>query len=106
MSLWGGLFFTCDSQIQIISIFGDSKLIIGWVTNNYQMMSPFLQGWMDRVRKLWRRLGCPVISHVFRENNTRADRLSKRGLLAYFGSMKIEHFRNGVLVEVSSAPIP
>lgn len=51
-------------------------------------------------------MDCPVISHIYRENNTRADRLSKRGLLADFSSMTIENFIDGVLMEASSIPIP
>ena len=53
------------------------------------MLSPNLQGWIERTQRLWQRMKFPSINHIFRENNTQEDRLSKKGLLASFGSMKI-----------------
>lgn len=106
MALWGGLHIAQDLQVQGISIYGDSMLIINWITSKYQMRSPHLQGWVERTQGLWQRLGCPPINHIYRENNSRADKLSKRGLTAGFGNMEVSHFKEGRMIEAFSIPIP
>lgn len=106
MALWGGLLAATDLQLQDIHIYGDSQLIIGWITNSFHIYSPPLIGWIDRTRSLWHRLNRPPIKHIFRENNTRADQLSKMGLLADFGSMKVIHFYDDKQTGEFSIPIP
>lgn len=106
MALWGGLLIAIDLQIQVASIYGDSNLVVGWVSNEVHMESPLLKGWFDRSKVLWDRLNCPPIHHIFRENNTRADRLSKRGLLEAFGTLKVAHIRNGQQMGFREIPLP
>ena len=106
MALWGGLHIAQDLQVQGVSIYGDSLLVINWITNKYQMKSSHLQGWLERTQSLWQRLGCPPINHIYRESNTRADKLSKRGLRAEFGIMEVSHLKEGRLIEAISFPIP
>ena len=69
MALWGGLLIAHDLQIQGVSIYDDSQLIINWITNRCLMMSPHLQGWIEWTQCLWQRLGSPPINHIYRENN-------------------------------------
>lgn len=106
MALWGGLLAASNLQLQGVCIYGDSQLIIGWITNRFLMLSPQLQGWIERTQRLWRRLNCLPINHIFRKNNTRADRLSKKGLVADYGLMKIIHFSDGRQIGEFSIPIP
>ena len=106
MALWGGLLFAYDMQLQGVSIYEDSQLIINWVTNSYHMMTPHLQGWIERTQSLWKKLGYPSINHIYREGNTRADKLSKKGLGADFGIMMVSHFLDGRQIEAFSFPIP
>ena len=80
--------------------------MIGWLTNVAHMDSPYLKGWFDRTRVLWDRLNCPPIFHIYRENNTRVDRLSKRGLQEEFGFLKVAHFQNGRLRDSRDIPLP
>ena len=44
--------------------------------------------------------------HIYRENNTRADGLSKKGLNADFGIMYVYRYRDGREVWNSFVPIP
>ena len=106
MALWGGLLIAHDMQLQGVSIYGDSQLIINWVTNSYLMMTPHLQGWIERTQSLWKRLGCPSINHIYREGNTRANKLSKKGLVEDFGIMRVSHFLDGRQIEAFTFPIP
>lgn len=106
MALWGGLLISYDLQIQVVGIYGDSKLVIGWLSNETHMDSPHLQGWIDRTRELWKRMDCPPIHHIYRENNTRADRLSKKGLLEEFGILRVAHFSNDLQMGVAHIPLP
>ena len=42
MALWGGLWLASDLSIQNANIYGDLKVVIGWVTNSYAFLSPHL----------------------------------------------------------------
>lgn len=106
MALWGALLAAADLQLQNINIYGDSKLVIEWITGNFTMNNPGSVGWRQRTLRLWQMLDCPPITHIYRENNTRAEGLSKRGLCADFGIMYFSRFRNGRVVWNSSVPIP
>ena len=106
MALWGGLYIAFDLQIQVAGIYGDSKLVIGWLSGEAHMDSPLLQGWLDRTRSLWNQMGCPPLLHVYRELNTRADRLSKKGLLEDFGILKVAHFIRGTMTDLQDIPLP
>ena len=106
MALWGGLFIAYDLQLQIAGIYGDSKLVIGWLSGETHMVSPLLQGWLDRTRKLWNQLGSPPLQHIYRELNTRADRLSKKGLMEDFGILKVAHFIRGSMIDIQDIPLP
>lgn len=78
MALWGGLLIAIDYQIQVAGIYGDSQLVIGWMSNRFNMYNQLLQGWIDRTQYLWSRMEFSPMFHIFCENNTRADRLSKK----------------------------
>ena len=87
MALWGGILAAYNLNMTEMHIYGDSKLIIECIPGHQHMNTPDLQGWLRRTQHLWHRLGNPPISHIFRENNTRVDGLSKRGLSEAFGFM-------------------
>lgn len=101
MALWGALLAAADFQLQNVNIYGDSKLVIEWIIGNFTMNNPGLVGWRQKTLcgRCW-------IAHIYRENNTRADGLSKKGLCADFEIMYFSRFRNGRVVWNSSVPIP
>ena len=76
------------------------------INNRFHMHNQLLLGWIDQIQSFWHRLDCPSINHIFRENNTWADRLSKMGLVAEFGSMNVSHFVDGRLIAEQSIPLP
>ena len=70
------------------------------------MRNPRLMGWRQRAHRLWKILDCPPIKHIYRENNTRADGLSKKGINADFGAMYVYRYRDGMVIWNSTIPIP
>ena len=72
-----------------VTIFGDSQLVICQVNGEYEVKN-------DRLKKLYKK-ACEMerdicrknpieFKHIYRENNTRADELSKMGLLEARGA--------------------
>lgn len=106
MVLWGGLLVASNLQLQNSNFYGDSKLVIGWIYSRCDMIVSGLLGWRQRTHHLWQMLNCPCINHIYKENNTRADGLSKKGITADFGYMYILQFMDGVQIWNSTVPIP
>lgn len=106
MALWGGLYVAADLQILNPCFYGDSKNAIGWITGSVHLRISDLQGWRRRAHRLWQILNFPPINHIYREVNTRADALSKKGISAEFGLMYIHQYRDGQLIWNSSIPLP
>lgn len=80
MALAGLLHFCLFLNIQDVSIFGDSKVMVDGVLGKNIFMKPQLIGWIDRIKYLWNRSKGASIHHIKRALNQQADDLSKRGL--------------------------
>lgn len=106
IALWWGLRIAVLLQIQDVHIYGDSQVVIGWVNRTMVMMRPDLQGWLRRIRSFWVNLNHPPIMHIYRESNTRADGLSRKGLVSEFEIMHVQLFRDGQTHWQTSFPIP
>lgn len=106
MALWGGLYAASNLQLQNPHFYGDSRIVIDWITHRSVMQTPVLQGWSQRIQRIWHNMNCPPITHIYRESNTRADALSKRGVNAVFGDMHISQFQDGVQIWESTIPLP
>ena len=106
LALWSGLLAGYNLGIMNVSIYGDSKVIIGVVNDTFSLSAPSAQGWMLRIKHLWAIMNFPPISHIFRELNTRVDGLSKKGLSMEFGFMNVIQYRDGVRVWATNIPIP
>lgn len=106
MALWGGLLAVVNMDLSDLHIYGDFDLIIGVIMGCLHLQIPDLQGWICRIRRIWQRLGSPPIEHIYRDLNTRADGLSKRGLNADYGFIQVLHYRDGVQFWDSTIPMP
>lgn len=106
MALWSGLLAASNLQLQNPNFYDDSKLVIGWIYSKCDMIALGLMGWRQRTHRLWKILNYPPINHIYRENNTRADGLSKKGIQEDFGHMHIFQYKDGVQIWNSTVLIP
>lgn len=76
-----GLFVFCSfMEIQNISIYRESKVIIDHVKGACYINYPHLSGWLERIMYFWNLLNQPSIMHIPRSHNEQGDGLSKNGL--------------------------
>ena len=106
MAIWCGLLAAVNLELNDVSIYGDSKLIIDTMNGKVSNSSITEHGWYRRARHLWERLNYPPISHIYRENNTRDDGLSKQGVGMVFGILRVSQYKHNKKVWTSDIPIP
>ena len=56
-------------------------MVVDWVNKKFQINAPHLQQLLNAIRKLMESFSNLMISHIYRELNMEADRLSKLALL-------------------------
>ena len=78
------------NNISQLQLFGDSKMVVDWVNKNIQINAPHLQQLLNAIRRPMELLSNLMISHIYRELNTKADRLSKLALLLEPSKLEIE----------------
>lgn len=68
-------------NIKKISVKGDSLLVIKQMTGEYKVRSANLVEWYNKSKLLERHFDTVTYEHVYRKDNTRADKLSNDGIL-------------------------
>lgn len=94
MALAGLLKFCLFLDLQQISVFGDSKVMVDFVSRKNLILVPHLIGWMDR------------ISHICRDKNMQADSLSKLGLQSAPGLWFLQIFSDGEIFYIQEFALP
>jgi ribonuclease HI len=74
-------------NIHHIQIFGDSKVVIEWLKQKYNLQAVNIEGWKRRTRDLATSFQRINYQHIYRESNEEADKLSKRALSAPKGRL-------------------
>ena len=95
--MWTMLRKASPRQVVQLQIYGDSKLVIDCLKLGKPPWDVFLLPLyedIDRARILFQRLS---FQHIFREINSEADLLSKKGLLLPTGSINIWELTDGFL---------
>lgn len=82
MALASLLAFCIFFDIQFVTIFGDSKIMVDHVLGKCHIRSPHFAGWMDRIMYLWGIVKGCTIQHIYRSQNQQENTLSKEGLLS------------------------
>ena len=72
-----------------IWVFGDSKILIDHMNQKATLNPGMLSHWIERIHALKRTFSVISFSHVYREKNNEADRLSKKGLEGTFGHYEL-----------------
>ena len=68
-------------DINKLVVLGDSKVIIDWLNQKTILHATEIEGWLHRSRSITTTFQDITFSHIFQEYNTKADLLSKQGLL-------------------------
>ena len=92
--------------LHLVNIYGDGKIIIDGISGKSCFHPNGLQGWVYRVKKLLTKINDLPMQHIYRENNSHVDVLSKKGLSVHFGSIHISHFRDAQLLWNFELPFP
>lgn len=90
MALAGLLSFCFFINLQNITIFGDSKVLVDYLSRKNMISRSHLVGWLDKIRFYWNSLMGSSIHHINRDQNQKADELSKKGLQAVPGSWHLQ----------------
>nr|XP_025616862.1 uncharacterized protein LOC112709181 [Arachis hypogaea] len=78
-ALLAGIRLCLDLQISTIKVYCDSLLVVQQVNDLFQVKDPLLSKYLSLVKKLTKRFSKFEIEHIPREQNQRADILSKLG---------------------------
>lgn len=106
MALWSGVHIYFHLNLSYIHIYGDSKIRIDGINDKTEMKINNCVGRVQRIRYLLGNFHAYNIQHIYRENNTWADFLSKRGLECTYGAMQINHYKDSSLLDSQSLSIP
>ena len=94
LAFWRLLWFANQLYIEEIWVFGDAKVIIDHLNRGTSLRPGNLAHWLERIHAIKRNFTTITFSHVYREKNIKADRLSKRGLNGRFGEMNYYELYN------------
>lgn len=105
-ALAGMLSFCSFLEIQDISIYGDSKVMIDHIRGTCHINYPHLTGWLARSMHFWNILKQPSISHIPRSHNTEADHLCKEGMSYAHGDGSLMIFVDAYTYHIQDFFIP
>ena len=74
-------------------IFGDSQLVINWVSGKFRINNILLTQVLQEVTRISNFLVKVEFNHIYRERNSKADALASAGANVEEGHWKIKEFR-------------
>ena len=80
LSLWALLLSSHMMGIPLTHVYGDSQVIINWAMGSTALSPPELVHWCRETKKLISSFQDLSFTHIYREHNWTADRLSKNAL--------------------------
>ena len=102
LGLWALLLSSQMMGIPLSHIYGDSQVIINWAKGHTALTPPDLHHWCRETKKLISRFQDLTLSHIYREHNRIADRLSKTTLTLSPGIGCFSEFIDDLLVTCDS----
>ena len=97
MSLKLLLMFALEKGCTDLNFLGDSMNVINWINHTQECRQLRLVHILFSIRQLLFRFNSYTCRHVYRENNTEADKASKEGLRLAEGTWMVKEFSNGRL---------
>jgi len=104
MSLKLLLIFAEEKGCKKLSVFGDSLNVINWISRTQECRNVRLEILISSIRLILHSYENFSCRHVYRENNTEADRASKAGLRMALGDWKVVETKNGLSQEYYHRP--
>jgi hypothetical protein len=90
------LLFAAEKGCTSLQVFGDSLLIINWANHEQFCHIARLRPYLAEVLRIISTFDTISLSHIYRERNTLADRLSKEATQLEYGNWHItEHTTEG-----------
>ena len=84
-----------NRNITSLHIYGDSKMVVDWVNNKIKIKAPHIQQLLRVISRHLVTTSVFSITHICRELNTEADKLSKNTVLLVPSQTKVEETREG-----------
>ena len=98
LSLWALLLTSQMMGIPLTHIYGDSQVITNWVCGSTELSPPDLMHWCRETKNLLVTFHDLSTTHIYREHNRLADRLSKDALNFTQGKGRYMEFFENQLV--------
>ena len=99
LALWALLAVSKHLGIPLLTIFGDSLVIINWANKNASLDSPCLGHWCKDIRSLMYKFSWLTIKHIYREHNQQPDCLSKKDLVLDPGFRFFTEYLDGMIID-------
>jgi len=94
IAAWASLLLT-SLHSDTLLLLGDSKLIINWLNGLTDFHVAALFCWKDRTKKATSLFSKLTFQHIFREENSEADLLSKQALLLPMSQLRFSYWEDG-----------
>ena len=99
MALWELLTVSKFMGIPLLSIYGDSLVIIQWATGKSNLNLPYLSHWCDDIKSLLQTFPGMILKYTYCEHNQIVDSLSKKALLLDSGYGEFKEVLNDITTE-------
>ena len=99
LALWALLAVLKYLGIPLLTIIGDSLVIINWENRNASLDSPSLDHWCKDIRSLMYNFSRLTIKHIYREHNQQSDCLSKKALVLDPGFGFFTEYLDGMIID-------
>jgi len=99
---WSLLFWAHTLHIKELKIYGDSLLVIDWLLGKHMINAYHLTHWCHRILELSKQFDQLHFEHIYRAHNMEADSLSKKGIGYPEGTLQIEEFLDGNIINCVS----
>jgi hypothetical protein len=88
LGAWDSLILAQQLHIDELLLLGDSKIIIDWLNGHADFHVVALECWKERTQEATRLIKNLSFSHIYREDNSEVDTLSKNTLSMPLGQIR------------------
>jgi hypothetical protein len=88
MGEWASLILAQRLDLEELLLLDDSKVIIHWLNGQVDLHVVALECWKERTQEASRHIKNLSFSHIYREDNSEADTLSKKALSLPLGQIR------------------